>query len=259
MKPIRQSPLKLVREANWWVATRSWSDSSGLSAEELLRRRASLRGNSRLVRTSEGVAVMADIYIDETEDGTALAEERVARWFDENSTTTRPDDELMEALLAERGLNVEKKEGAWVVTGQVTDLTIRNAEGGFRVEGLLRELDAADTPPGRLALAEFLCLAQEHLRFARVELNEASAIVVAWCDERKLALDLPHALGSVEMACGQLIAQVRSLVDPSLAKHYLEFVVGREAEAVDGAPDSAHEPARLDVVSSESQAREMIV
>jgi hypothetical protein len=259
MKTNCSAPLKLVREANWWVATRPWSDSPVPTAEGLLRRQASLRGNSRLVRTSEGVAVMADVYIDETEDGAVLAEERVARWFDEAPATTRPDDELMEALLAERGLKVEKKEGAWAVTGQVTDVTIRRAEGGFFVEVLLQELDAADAPPQRLALAEFLCLAQEHLRFARLELNEAAALVVAWCDERTLAFDLPHALGSVEVARVQLIAQVRALVDPALSKHYLDFVVGRKVDGVDGAPATGHEPARLDVVSSEGQAKEIIV
>ena len=138
-------------------------------------------------------------------------------------------------------------------------MTIRRAEGGFRVEGMLRELDAGDAPARRLALAEFLCLAQEHLRFAHVELNEASALVVAWCDEHTLALDFHHALGSVDVACHQLIAQVRALADPALAEHYLDFVVGREADAVDGAPASAPEPARLDVVSSESQAKEIIL
>ena len=254
MNPIHQAPLKLSRQANWLVATRPWSDSPGPSAEELLRRGASLRGNSRLVRSGEGIAMVADVHIDDTEDGAALAEERLKLWLDGPPATACADAELIDALLAERGLTFERKGDAWSVTGeQVADVTVRRVEGGFRVEGLLLELDAGGISTQRVALAEFLCRAQEGLRFVRAELGDSSALVVGWCDQPTLSGDLDHALGSVRSACRQLIAQVKSLTNEALAECYLDFVVGRGAGDNGGELASPHESAVLGVVSSKNQ------
>ena len=198
MNSIHPAPLKLSRQANWLIASRPWSGLPEPSAEELLRRGACLRGNSRLVRTGDGIAMLADANIDDTEDGAALAEERLALWLDNAPATARTDPELIEALLAERSLKFERKDEGWTVTGeQVADVTVRRGEGGCRVEGLLLELHAGDVSTQRVALAEFLCRAQERLRFVRAELSDSSALVVGWCDQPTLSSDLDYALGSM--------------------------------------------------------------
>jgi hypothetical protein len=249
---------KLSREANWLVATRPWSDSSGPSAEELLRQGASLRGNSRLVRTGEGIARMADVYVDDTDDGAAQAEGRLALWFDGAPATVRPDAELVESLLAERGLKVERRDEAWIVSGeQVAGVTLRHVDGGCRVEGLLLELDVGVMSTQRMALAEFLCRAQEGLRFVRAELGDSSALVVAWCDLPTLSGDLDHALGGVSWACRQLIAQVKSLTHVALAESYLDFVVGRVADDGGGELVPPRPSAVSGFFSSESQTQEI--
>lgn len=235
MNTICQAPVTLERQADWLVATRPWGGPAEAAAEELLRQGSLLLGNARLVRGGEGVTVIADVPIGDAEDDALRAEERLLRWLDGAAAEDRADVRLLESLLAERGLKFEKPAEAWIVSGeQVAAVTIRPAQGGFRVERLLLELEAVAEGTQRLALAEFLCRAHERLRFARCELSNSEVLVVSWCEASTLSVDITHALESVRWVGRQLIGQVKGFAHAALAECYLDFVVGRTAAADGG-------------------------
>ena len=220
---------QVQREAgDWLVATRAMPQLSVEPAEEILRRTAALPGNARIVRTAEGVVVLAEVYLDDSDPAVAMAGDRLTRWLDGTHVDTqRPSEELVESLLAERGLAAERRDDAWTVRlEEVADLIVRGVDGGLRIEAMLAEfVEDNGSSDARPALAEFLCRAQIGLRFARAELTAYSALVAGWCDAATLAADLDRALCGVGWGHRWMTAEAQALGNSAVAQNYLDFVV----------------------------------
>jgi hypothetical protein len=159
--------------------------------------------------------------------GDEEARRRLVGWLD--GTLHGEDtfsEESVEGALVGTGLAWTKRERGWAVPAtekMPREIQIVPAGAVLTVEAMLSDWDeigAAQTE----ALARFLLAAQASLRWARCDLDERSARVLARVEGAQVDADLGHALLGVAAGCRMLSRETAALHHPDAARAYLEFV-----------------------------------
>jgi hypothetical protein len=143
-------------------------------------------------------------------------------------------DELVEEALEASGFPWKRREPAWVVPpGAAVAREVRvTAEGAaVRIEAVLALWDEIGEAEG-LALARLLSRAGRSLRFARCELSEGEARVVAGVAAEDVEAKLGDALGAVAAGTHLLAHEVEALLTPEVARAFLGFLEGAGEKAV---------------------------
>jgi hypothetical protein len=148
--------------------------------------------------------------------------------------------EAIEAALDGSGFPWSRRPPDWPIAMKERlprEILVSPAPGGAGVRAVLAEWDDI-APACSEALALFLRAAQQGLRFARCEIDERQARVVAFAAAASLDADLPHALLGVAAGCELLAREAAALLLPEVAQMYLAFRrmpwTGAGADRTDG-------------------------
>jgi hypothetical protein len=208
-------------EGGGWLSVRRPEPAlRGQAPAELLRLTAKLPGNLRYATDPAGPFLIGEVRAggslsDATERKRLLGPSPVA--------AEPPPDEVIEAALDGSGFPWSRRASCWpvVVTERLPrEVLMRPVAGGARAETVLAEWDDI-APVCAEALAEFLVGAQAGLRFARCELDERHARLVAFAAGDALDADLAHALLGVAAGCELLAREAAALLRPEVAENYL--------------------------------------
>jgi len=221
----RQREATFTAEGGGWLVLRR--PEPGLTCQsptELLALGAEFAGNLRyVVRPGGKVALIGEVRsVDASLDG---AQQRLEQWLDGPEETSAPPDEVVEAALEGSGFAWSRREKGWAVPANETlsrELQIRVEPRGVRVEAVLAEWDEIGATEMQ-ALGQFLLSVQDGLRFARCELTEGSARLVAVADAAHLDDDLGHGLMAVAVGGRLLAREAAALLVPQVAGLFLEF------------------------------------
>jgi hypothetical protein len=131
--------------------------------------------------------------------------------------------EAVEAALDAAGLAWRRREDGWAVPADgrlVPEIDVQPEPEGVRVEVVLTSWDEeADTT----ALAQFLTLAQQCLRFARPSLTAGQAGLAAYVPAGDVETALPRTVAGVAAEARLLAREAAVLLLPQVARAYLEF------------------------------------
>jgi hypothetical protein len=138
---------------------------------------------------------------------------------------TAADRDSVETALVESGLPWARRDDAWAVTapgGGTRVLLVTPTVEGVRVAAVLVEWDEADSE-SLDALRRFLALAAESPRGVGFVVEGTRASLTADVLTTNVEAGLPEALSAVVAACRTLAREARALLEPELARTYLEF------------------------------------
>ena len=193
---------------------------------ELLRLAETLPGNLRYATDTAGTFLLGEVR---SVDGESLdvARERLLRFLDEarDPAAAPAPDETIEAALDGSGLPWSRRASSWSVAVKdrlPRDVLVVPTHGGIRAESVLVEWDDL-APVCREVLAAFLLAAQVGMRFARCEIDERHARIVAFAATEQLDAELPHALLGVAAGCELLAREAEALLRPEVAEIYLDL------------------------------------
>jgi hypothetical protein len=193
---------------------------------ELLRLAAALPGNLRYAADAEGTFLLGEVR---SADGEALDVScaRLLSLLDEtcDPAAAPAPEEAIETALDGGGMAWSRRASSWPVTVKERlprDVLVIPALGGARAETVLAEWDDV-APVCREALAGFALAAQAGLRFARCEIDDRRARLVAFAATERLDAELPHALLGVAAGCELLAREAAALLRPEVAEIYLDL------------------------------------
>jgi hypothetical protein len=208
--------------ADWLTLRRRAPGLRNLSAGELLGLAARSPGNVRYSTDANGPYLIEEVRC---QDGLTLgtAGEKFFGLLNQpEEEVATPGDEVIEAALDGSGFPWSRRASCWsvaVTARQPREVLVTAVPGGARVTTTLAEWDQI-APVCRQALATFLVAAQAGLRFARCEIDERHARVVATAAAAALDTDLAHALLGVAAGCELLAREVAALLRPEVAEIY---------------------------------------
>lgn len=191
---------------------------------ELLRRAEALPGSLRYAADAGGAFLLAEVR---SADGESLdvARGRLLGLLDRAHDPAAPaPDEMIEAALDGSGLPWSRRASSWSVAVRdrlPREVLVVPAPGGARAESVLAEWDDI-APVCREALAAFLLSAQAGLRFARCEIDDRRARVVAFAAAGRLDAELPHALLGVAAGCELMAHEAAALLRLEVAEIYVQ-------------------------------------
>lgn len=210
----------------WLTLRRPAPGLRGMTPAGLLRLAERSPGNVRYATDADGPYLIEEVR---SRDGLPLDTAREQFFGLLNNTADSdaapPAEEVIEAALDGSGFPWSRRAACWAVavTGRLPrEVLVSPAPGGARAETTLAEWDDV-APVCPEALARFLVAAQAGLRFARCELGERRARVVAFAAAATLDADLPHALLGVAAGCELLAREVVALLRPEIAEIYLNY------------------------------------
>jgi hypothetical protein len=223
----RQSKATFTAEGGGWlVLQRPEPALAGKTAAALLALGAEWPGNLRyVVRPGGKVALLGEVRSPDAP--LEEAQQRLEQWLDGvgEGDAAGTADEAVETALEGSGFAWSRREKGWAVPANETlprELQVNVAAGGLLVEAILAEWDEIGATEAQ-ALAQFLLSAQGGLRFARCELSERSARLVAGADAAHLDDDLRHGLTGVAVGCRLLAREAAALLVPEAARLFLDF------------------------------------
>ena len=131
-------------------------------------------------------------------------------------------EELIEALLAELGLEATRRDEAWAIAGPAgVELVVRATPEGAIVTATLADMESA-AAECREAVAAFLQRAQAELRLVEAGVDENAASLEARADGEELEVELGRAIHATARACRLLVRETQALLRPDLAEVYLQ-------------------------------------
>lgn len=218
----------LVREPGGWITLRQPTpDLNSETACSLLQAAAKkYPAPLRYARLPTGVVLLGEVLDGET-GSVERAQDQLCRWLNgESGSANVPEDEWIESLLTEHAPGWSRRDDAWLAPPGAetsTELAVRAVQGGLQLEAILVSPPDADETC-RAALAEFLVRSQAAMRLARIEFGAAGACLVSRCEIDSLDAGFVHSLNSVRAASQRLSREAQALLDPVLARAYLEVV-----------------------------------
>lgn len=209
----------------WLTLRRRESALRETTPAELLRRAEALPGNLRYATDADGTFLLGEVR---SVDGEPLdmARGRLLGLLDQTAdpATSPAPEEMIEAALDGSGLPWSRRASFWSVAVRERlprEVLVVPVPGGARAESVLAEWDEI-APVCREALAAFLVSAQAGLRFARCEMNDRRARVVAFAAAERLDAELPHALLGVAAGCELMAREAEALLRPEVAEMYVQ-------------------------------------
>jgi hypothetical protein len=210
----------------WLTLRRREPALSETAPADLLRLAEALPGNLRYATDADGTFLLGEVR---SVDGESLdaARERLLRLLDEarDPATAPAPDEAIEAALDSSGLPWSRRASSCSVAFKdrlPREVVVVPVPGGARAESVLTEWDEI-APVCREALIGFLLAAQAGLRFARCEIDERHARIVAFAATERLDAELPHALLGVAAGCELMAREAEALLWTEVAEIYLDL------------------------------------
>ena len=213
-------------EGGGWLTLRRREPAlRDVAPAELLRLAEALPGNRRYATDAEGTFLLGEVR---SVDGESfdMARGRLLGLLDQtpDPAAVPAPEEMIEAALDGSGLPWSRRASFWSVAVRdrlPREVLVVPALGGARAEAVLAEWDEI-APACRDALATFLLSAQAGLRFARCEIDERRARVVAFAAAQRLDAELPHALLGVAAGCELMAREAEALLRPEVAEIYVQ-------------------------------------
>jgi hypothetical protein len=212
--------------AGWLTLRRRAPRLRDLTPAELLQMAARSPGNVRYTTDANGPCLIEEVRCQGGLTLGAAGEMFYGlRGDGDEADAEPPADEVIEAALDGCGFFWVRRASCWSVAVAARlprEVLVSAVPGGARVTTTLAEWDEI-TPRCREALAAFLVAAQGGLRFARCEIDERHARVVAFAAAGALDTDLAHALLGVAAGCELLAREATALLRPEVAEIYLDM------------------------------------